>query len=404
MTNNARLDRPELARLWDELARRYGDGTEPVTVTLRDLDDDERAAIADLLALDRRPGSACRLRVDRIAAGAGVDDLRALVEQLRGPLPDRRAARDADRSARDALWRWLAEATTELPLPWPPGSHGAWLDAVRGGGVPSGDVAASLASLEGVVAVLRSLPADGIPLATFARDLLGDPHALDHGRRAARTVLAAVAALLAVEPALDAESSRQLWEGVGVSPDPLSSTVLALGLRSPTDDPLSRWLNDATDAGEAAVVTLAQLRRWPRTALSSGAFVHVVENPSIVAEAARRWRSGSRPLVCSSGRPSVAVVTLLRQLGAHGATLRQHADFDAAGVGITAWLAARAGTEPWRMSADDYLEGLTSATVPLKATIAPTPWDPRLAEAMCGAGRAVHEEDVRDRLLDDILA
>jgi hypothetical protein len=42
-------------------------------------------------------------------------------------------------------------------------------------------------------------------------------------------------------------------------------------------------------------------------------------------------------------------VTLLRQLGADGAILAQHADFDLTGLGITAWLAERAGTRPWRM-------------------------------------------------------
>lgn len=403
MNTRAELDRSGLARMWDELARRYGEGTEPVTITLRDLSDDERAAIADLLALDRLPRAACRLRVERIAAAVG--DVRGLVEHLRGPLPDRRAARTAERAAREVLWRWLADATEDLPLSWPSTAvHRAWVESVRNVGVPGGDVRAHLASLEGIVAVLRSLPTDGMPLATFARDVLSDPHALDHGKRAARVTLAAVAASLRRELAVDAEGARQLWEDVGVSPDPLSSTVLVLGLRSITDDALGSWLNTSADAGEPVVLTLAQLRRWPRTGLGSGAIVHVVENPSIVAEAVRGWRAGARPLVCSSGRPSVAVVTLLRQLGANGATMRQHADFDAAGTGITAWLADRAGTTPWRMNADDYAGGLSSATVPLKADVPHTPWDPRLRDAMRSGGLSVHEEDVRSELLDDILS
>ena len=43
------LDRPDLAPLWDELARRYGEGgSPPVSVTLRSLTDRQRHAVADL--------------------------------------------------------------------------------------------------------------------------------------------------------------------------------------------------------------------------------------------------------------------------------------------------------------------------------------------------------------------
>lgn len=104
---------------------------------------------------------------------------------------------------------------------------------------------------------------------------------------------------------------------------------------------------------QPVVLTLAQLRRWHVSPLPPSSFAHVVENPSVVVDAASRGWDGP-VLVCSSGRPSVAVVTLLRQLGASGATLAQHADFDAAGLAITSWLAERAGTTPWRMGVRDY--------------------------------------------------
>ena len=96
----------------------------------------------------------------------------------------------------------------------------------------------------------------------------------------------------------------------------------------------------------------------------------------------------------------MAVVTALRQLGAAGAALRQHADFDPAGLGITAWLAARAGTIPWRMSADDYRAAARPDGTPLTGRVPPTPWDPTLGEAMSAAGVVAYEEDVRARLLD----
>jgi hypothetical protein len=96
----------------------------------------------------------------------------------------------------------------------------------------------------------------------------------------------------------------------------------------------------------------------------------------------------------------VAVVTLLRQLGAAGATLHQHADFDASGLAITAWLAERAGTTPWRMTEADYRAGATdrdaAATL---GTLPPTPWDLGLSAAMAAAGTPRYEEECRTDLL-----
>jgi uncharacterized protein (TIGR02679 family) len=140
-------------------------------------------------------------------------------------------------------------------------------------------------------------------------------------------------------------------------------------------------------------------------ARGAGSVVYVVENPALLAEAAARGWTGP-PLVCSSGRPTVAVVTLLRQLGGAGAALAQHADFDWAGVAITTWLAERAGTTPWCMSADAYLAAAAGgrAHLPLSGRAVPTPWDPRLAGAMERAGVAVHEEELRADLLERMSA
>ncbi|MDQ4070236.1 MAG: DUF2399 domain-containing protein, partial [Actinomycetota bacterium] len=235
--------------------------------------------------------------------------------------------------------------------------------------------------------VLASLPADGVGLASLAADLLGDAHALDRGRPTASYVLDAVAAIRGRSRATDAEGARLLWEEVGVVPDPLSSTVLVLGLRPAA-------------AEEPVVLTLDQLRRRPVPPLPAGDLAFIVENPALVSEAVARGWSGP-PLVCSSGRPSIAVITLLRQLGAHGATLAQHADFDAGGLRITSWLAERAGTTPWRMTAADYLAAvaLPRDRVPFRGRLPPSPWDPALQGAMETRGVAVHEEELRGELL-----
>jgi uncharacterized protein (TIGR02679 family) len=185
-------------------------------------------------------------------------------------------------------------------------------------------------------------------------------------------------------------------------PDPLSSTVLALAIPPTGGHPLDDLFRHSAESSEPVVLTLAQIRRWPLHALPRDAVVYVVENPSLLAAAAQRgWRAP--PFVCSSGRPTVAVVALLRQLMASGATARQHADFDSAGVAITQWLADRVGTVPWQMTANAY--GSVPAASPERQRraaqfIGATPWDPDLAQSMEDRGVVVFEEQLCERLLD----
>ena len=397
-------DRPGLAPVWTELARRFGDGEPPVSITLRDLSPEERQAVADLLGMDRLPPATARLRVDRLiraCAAVDQDGLRAMVEHRLGPITDRRAARIEVRRLREELWDWLAAEAATLPLTaGDPDRLQPWVDTVRAAGVPAGDVDRHRRRLSSVLAVLAALPADGVGLAALADDVLGDPHALDRGRARATMVLEAVATARDRARPTDAEGARLLWEEAGVVPDPLSSTVLALGLAPAPGHPLGAWLGAMRAAGEPVVLTLAQLRRWPVDPLPVGRRAFVVENPSLLAEAAAGGWDGP-PLVCSSGRPTIAVVTLVRQLRAGGAAVLQHADFDAAGLGITGWLAQRSGTTPWHMGTADYLAAIATRRerVPLQGRLPPAPWDPALPDVMAAHAVTVHEEEVRAQLL-----
>lgn len=398
----SRLGAPELAPLVDELARRFVEGGAPRTLTLRATPETARAALADLLGLDRLPRVGARVSVDRLTEALGLattEELLATVEQLRGPLPDRHAERFAERSARAELWTWLESAATETPL----GDLSAWAARVRAAGV-RGNVGEQRRRLTAALAVLSVLPADGLPLAVLASDCAGDPHALDRGRALATLVLDAIAVAGDIAPARDAESARALWESVGVVPDPLSSTVLALGVPGDQRTALGRWLAAARDDGEPVVLTLATLRRWPVQPLPAYDTAYVVENPSLVAAAGREWTGP--PIICSSGRPTLAVVMLVRQLASAGATVRQHADFDSAGLAITEWLARRAGTQPWRMAAADYLAAADSMPVVrrLDHPVPATPWDPSLQPAIAERQVAVYEEALHHELIRDMCA
>ena len=107
--------------------------------------------------------------------------------------------------------------------------------------------------------------------------------------------------------------------------------------------------------------------------------------------------------MCSSGRPTVAVVTLLRQLRAKGARCSS-TPTSTLPVGITSWLAQRSGTTPWRMGTRNYREALAArAGRPDEEVdeveVPATPGNPDLSRALAEEGRWVFEEEVRAGLL-----
>lgn len=401
----SRLGRPALAPIVDELARRLGEGHGmPTRITLRHLPDDTRGAIADLLGVAKLPSADTRVEIGRLATALRLSDpkdLREVVERLHGPLGDRAAERAAERHARQTLWDWFFErcqATVVFNI----GPLRDWPMQVRKDGM-RGDLDAHRARLVRVFDVLSALdqvPPTGLPLATFANLTLGDSHALDHGQPLARLVVTAIADAANEARPSSAEDARAVWALVSVNPDPLSSNVLTIGLDVGVDHPLESVLASHRAAAEPIILTLSQLKRWPIDPLPVDRPAFVVENPAIIAAAANTGWDGP-PIICSSGRPSIAVVALLRQLGALGAALHQHADFDTAGLGITTWLSSRAATTPWLMTADAYHAAVaTQRDRPhLSGPLPATSWDPALANAMRQHGQAVYEEELTEQLL-----
>lgn len=388
-----RLARPELEPLCDELVRRYEASDRLVaTITLRELDEATRRAIADLLGSDRLPPATCRVVVRHVAAALGTDaaGLRSALCDLRGPFIDRAADRLARSRQREELWGWLQGQAHSLGIP-------IWAETLRIKGVPRGDVGAHHERLRMATDVLRRLPADDIPLAGLACDLFGDPHSLDHGTWLSSAVLDGVAELAQDECPSSAEDGRRLWASVGVVADGLSSSVLCLGIRPPGRDPLVRFLKDCSDASEPVAITVAQMQRWP--IVVNERIVYAFENPSILVQAARGGWTGP-PLLCASGWPNVAAITLTRQVKEGGATVRYHGDFDPNGIAIAEMLVQRVGVDPWRMSTDDYVARVGDARVRIDGGVPEASWDPNLASAMRENGVAVFEENMRDELLN----
>jgi len=371
---------PRLLSLWRAVHDRLSSGQSVTRVKVGAWTETEREAIADLLGLDRLPVSGASLTVAALerALGAG---LRSVVETAVGPVGDRRSSRAAALADRAALWSWLGEHPLVAAEP----ALQDWVDQLHRAGLVAGSVPQTRSLLEQALAVLAALPADGVGLPVLADK-----------------VLQALACLTGVALDHGSDGRRRLWQQAGVETDALSSTVLVAGLRLRGPGPVPLALGAWVDAGEAAALTLSQLRAL--TAPSPvGGVVHVVENPSVMAAALARFDLDCPPLVCVSGWPSAAGVLLLRLLRVAGAGLRYHGDLDGDGLRIAAHLVARVGAQPWRMTAADYLAALERRPGgPPAGRVSDVPWDSALGPAMRAGGIAVTEESVLDELLDDI--
>lgn len=379
---------------------------EVATLTLRGLDLDARRALADLLQRPRRPGPVARVRVDDLdralrASRVGTG-LREVLEAASGPLADRRAERTAHRAARASLWEELSAHPLVRERP----ELASWVERLRADGAlfrASADVAAARRLAERALDVVTLLPADGTPLSVLAAEATGDPHALDRGSALGGLVLRAIAALDAQDGLPSgAGEQRALWATVGVVSDPVSTHVLALGLRLGGDSLVSRVLSLHADAGEPVRLTLRELQAHEWTTQPGPVFV--CENPQIVVAAADRLGAASRPLICVEGMPGAAADALLRGIAGAGGSIRFHADFDWGGVRIGNLVVARYGGVPWRFGAADYESAVSAVAktdvLPPSGTVAS--WDDRLGPLMSRTGRRVPEESVVTDLLSDL--
>jgi uncharacterized protein (TIGR02679 family) len=388
---------PELAPLWQAVHARLSSGRPVSRVRLGPLDAGQQAALADLLGLPRLPGERPWVSLDvldRVLVESVGVPAREVVAGLVGPLGDRAADRDRAAARRDELWAWLAGHPVVRAQP----ALAPWVAGVRRAGLAGGSVPRTRDELAAALRVLAQLPAAGVPLPVLADQALGDTHGLDEGTRGAGLVLRALAAIYDVPPPANAQERRALWERAGVAGDELSAVVLAAGIRVGGDDVAARILAVCADAGQAAALTLGHLRaaHWA----SGPADVWVFENPSVLALALARFGRRCPPIAITSGWPSSAVISFLQKLGAAGARLHYHGDFDGEGLRIAAAIVARTGATPWHLTSADYLRAVAAGPPP--GRVSDVPWDPALAGHLARTGITVPEERVAAELLDEI--
>jgi uncharacterized protein (TIGR02679 family) len=403
-SGDATLRRPELHPLWQTVHGRLSSGRPVTRVRLGPLDDPQREALADLLGLDRLPDprpTVALARLEEAVTELSGRTVRELVTELIGPLGDKAGERRRQDGERAELWTWLAGHDTVRAQP----ALADWAASCRAAGLVGGSADHTRTLLTEALRVLAELPGQAEPLPVFAaRVLNGHTHALDDGTPLSALVLRALAILYDTTLPQSAAERRALWSRAGVADDELSATVLVGGLRPAGDGLLARLTGTCAEAGQAASLTLAHVRNPGEFTLPTAPLtVHVVENPSILALALRRFGPDCPPLVCTSGWPNSAAIQFLRLLADHGAVLRYHGDFDGEGIRIAAYVLDKTAAHPWRMTAADYREAVTRTPHgPQPGRITEAPWDPELAEVMEEHGTAVAEELVADGLLGDL--
>lgn len=383
------LGTPEAAWLLDRLVRRVEQGQALTGVFRIDEPSDAQREAWQRLTGEFGRGRSLRVDLDGLARQwreAGLaETLEAAVTALRGPIAVRKDVAQARVNAWDL-------AFSEPP----PRAEDVWLELRRSGLVKrlvGEDPLAATALLRQAAMAVRMLPGNGLSVPALAAAVTGDAHALDPGKPLASVLLRVVRAWTGADPT----DRRLAWASVGVEVDPLSSSVLVLGLRARGQGLVAQMLRACAGLGEPCRLTLRQLRREAFEV--DHEVVFVCENPAVVLAAADLVGATSRPLLCVEGQPSSAARQVLAALGAR---VRYHGDFDWPGVRIAADVLVSTGGQPWRFDAVAY------ATAPkgleLTGTRAATPWDPALALAMGEAGRAVHEEAVLLGLLADLGA
>jgi uncharacterized protein (TIGR02679 family) len=414
------LGTEDLAWLVERVRRRLEQGR-PLdgTVTLADATPHQRTAAHRLLGRKPRPGAALSVplpAVDQMLrrSGACAGGLAAAVVALTGAVTDRSlAAAQTERAWQQALDPLAAVVAARPEL-------AGWRDRVLATGLlrrlgRTPDHAAALVA--DLAAVVRRLPAEGVPLGRFAAEVTGDAHGLDDDRPLTTLVLGAAQALAGLPigagppdgtgppDGRGAEWRREVLAMVGLLRDDLSTTVLTFGLPGDPATATGRALAGWRAAAQPVVLTLRQLVRDPPRLSMHGQVVSVCENPVVLSAAADRLGAGCQPLVCTSGQPGAAVMHLLRLLVQAGATLRYHGDFDWGGLRIGNVVFGRLPVRPWRFDATAY-RALVRAGLGRELPGEPVTarWDGDLAEQMTQARVRVEEELVLDDLVADLAS
>ena len=409
---DARLQRllggEALAALRKRLRRHFErahPGAPPGVFRLGTLSPQEHQALAALMGRPPQFSNSIQVGIDAIDTAlhrAGIAaSLRDALERLDGPIMHLATARSEAQSRWSALVAGCVHSSLADFLQSPAG-----LGILKRLARQDADAAARLR--DRADAVLRRLPAGGLPRAQLAAETLGDAHALDTGQATATLVLAAwrqQGESPDLEDGVDPPDTvregraRDVWASAGVLVNELARPALFLNL------PAHHRQHPMPALGEPGYASLRLLLRAAPDWAVAGCEVYVCENPNLLAIAADRWGCRCAPLVCTDGMPSAAQRVLMTQLTKAGAQLLYHGDFDWPGLQIANHVMRVHGAQPWHFGAVDYETAVPSAPRPGHRLAGPpvtAAWDAALAPAMQSHGLAIAEEGLASSLLQDL--
>jgi uncharacterized protein (TIGR02679 family) len=306
------------------------------------------------------------------------------------------------------------------------GQHGQeWLFA-RYKNASAEEQERQLATIDHVAALLNQLPDPTSPerLALFAQRTSGDPHSLDPGRPAGRLFLQALSDLAGESPALPSQGRVQelyLYQSVGLLVDTISSNVAAFHLAGATNIDGSPDPMIVVAGARILLLPLCQLLQW-RTIASAASDIYVIENPQVFEEVIANLQDGNNTgntqrqalaptIICTSGWPSVAALTLLDLLLSATPVNHLHysGDFDVKGLQIAAYLMERylGRCFPWHIDAEAYTLALQADGIParerdLEMLDALPATFTSLVEKMQIQGKWAYQEGIAQLLIADV--
>ncbi|MFK8082479.1 MAG: DUF2399 domain-containing protein [Granulosicoccus sp.] len=398
----ASLLHDDLVIIWQAARRqleRYGLARRG-TVSMPRISDAARLRLSSLLSSSLTSRLDLALLEQALVAKGIGENLDQALDKLGAPASQQRLAERAVAQRRQVVRQCVDTLVKQWPETWAT-TWANWL--FQSGQMMSENEASADALVSRVRAVLdRQAETDAVSIARneLAVSVCGSAHALDDGvlmERCARRAL-----WHAVGERVAYGDGRIVWNAAGIHTDRVSAPVLAWHLPLVVDSVLGR-ISTAANAAQVPIHLTTMALSNHAVVCDQREPVLLVENPRLVEAAAERQLS--RCVIATNGQPSTAVMQLVLALLHQGVEVRQHADFDAAGIGICRRLAER-GCTPWLMNAQDYQRALRTADkvgldLPRNETLCgDTPWDPQLQHDMNAQSLVVHEELIVDELLD----
>jgi uncharacterized protein (TIGR02679 family) len=429
----------DLERLLHKLREKYIEiGAVGGQIQIKDSTAHERREIASLLEKPPYRDTTIRIKLSAIDNALQRSSFKCtLPELLAAFYPDQplitRPQQRAARTSHQEQFQQALQAITAAQLDasrsqqWlQHGPHGQdWLFA-RYKNATADEQEQQLTIIHHIAALLNQLPGPASPerLALFAQRTSGDPHNLDPGRPAGRLLLQALSDLAGTNIPLPGQGRVQelyLYQNAGLLVDTISSNVAVFHLSAAKNLDGSPDLFITAAGARILLLPLCQLLQWQ--ALSPATpDIYVIENPQVFEEVIANLQASHNPnsthptatpptLICTSGWPSVAALTLLDLLLASSPANRLHysGDFDIKGLQIAAYLLERylQRCHPWHIDTPAYTyamqaDGITAQERDLQMLDAlPNVFGP-VVEAMREQGKWAYQEGIVQLLIEDV--